>query len=64
MRDPLHIKLLASTVGLLALSVLLTALGVPVVLCLLVAAAAPAVSVVGFERAGNEKLNSALSELS
>lgn len=63
-RDPLHIKLLASTVGLLALSVLLTALGVPVVLCLLVAAAAPAVSVVGFERAGNEKLNSALSELS
>jgi low temperature requirement protein LtrA len=61
--DRLHVLLLAGTALLLALPVVLAAAGTPLPVCLLVLAAAPAVSVIGYEWAGHAHQGQILQRL-
>jgi low temperature requirement protein LtrA len=58
--DPFHIALLAGTAAVLALSLVLAALGVSMAVCLIVLMFAPVVSVVGFELVGHRHLAAAI----
>ena len=62
-RDSLHLALGAATLGLLALSVALAAIGVSMAVCLLVLALVPAVTVVGYETLGHRHVSDALRRL-
>jgi low temperature requirement protein LtrA len=62
-RDPFHLALGAATVGLLALSIGLAAIGVSMAVCLLVLALVPAVTVVGYEALGHRHVADALKRL-
>jgi hypothetical protein len=62
-RDPFHLGLLAGTALLLVASVALAAAGVDVTVCLLVAALAPVVTVVGYETLGHRHMAAALQRL-
>jgi hypothetical protein len=61
--DPFHLWLLAATVALLVAPVIMAAAGVAVPVCLLVAALAPAVTVVGYETIGHRHMGDALQRL-
>jgi hypothetical protein len=62
-RDPFHLALGAVTVGLLALSTGLAAIGVSMAVCLVVLALVPAVTVVGYESLGHRHVTDALKRL-
>jgi low temperature requirement protein LtrA len=62
-RDPFHLGLLAGTAALVALSVVLAAVGAGVAVSLLVLALAPAVTVVGYETLGHRHMSDALQRL-
>jgi low temperature requirement protein LtrA len=61
--DPLHLGLIAGMAALLVLSVVLAASGVSVSACLVVLAAAPAVTVVGYELLGHRHMAEVLDRL-
>ena len=58
--DPFHGVLLAGTAAILALAVLLAAVGVPMAVCLVVLMLAPLVTVISYETVGHRHLNAAL----
>ena len=62
-RDPFHLALVLITVGLLALAIVLAAIGVNMALCLVVLALVPAVTVVGYETLGHRHVSAALKRL-
>lgn len=61
--DPFHLGLLAGTAATLLLAVLLAIAGVDVVVCLLVVALAPVVTIVGYETVGHGHIAAAVDEL-
>jgi low temperature requirement protein LtrA len=62
-RDPFHLGLLLGTAAVLALSVILSAAGVGIEICLLVVTAAPVVTIVGYETVGHRHVEQLLSRL-
>jgi low temperature requirement protein LtrA len=61
--DPFHLWLLAATAAVLALAVVLAAVGVSVPVCLLVVMLAPVVTVVGYETLGHRHMSDAVQRL-
>jgi hypothetical protein len=61
--DPFHGALVAGTVALLALSVVLVGLGMTMGVSLLIAAAAPLVTVIGYETLGYRHEEAALQRV-
>ena len=58
--DPFHVLLFVGSLAVLALAVVLAALGASIGVCLVVLTLAPAVTVVGFETVGNRHQSAAL----
>jgi hypothetical protein len=58
--DGLHLLLLGLTGAVLAGAVAASAVGVPMAVCLLIATAAPVVSVIGFEWVGHRHMAAAV----
>jgi low temperature requirement protein LtrA len=61
--DPFHLLLLAGTAAVLALSVVLAALGASVAVCLVVLMFAPVVTVLGYETLGHRHVEEALARM-
>jgi low temperature requirement protein LtrA len=61
--DPFHLSLLAGTAAVLALTVVLAALGVSVAICLVVLMFAPIVTVLGYETLGHRHVEEALARM-
>jgi low temperature requirement protein LtrA len=58
--DPFHLGLLAATAATLAAAVVLAAAGVDMVVCLLVVAVAPVITIVGYETVGHRHIAAVL----
>jgi low temperature requirement protein LtrA len=61
--DPFHLSLLAGTAGVIALSIVLAAIGAGVGACLLVLMFAPVVTVLGYETLGHRHVEDALARM-
>ena len=61
--DPFHLGLLAATATALAAAVVLAAAGVDMVVCLLVVAVAPVITIVGYETVGHRHIATVLERL-
>jgi hypothetical protein len=61
--DPFHVGLLTGTGATLLLAVLLAIAGADVVVCLLVVAVAPVVTIVGYETVGHRHIAAAVDDL-
>ena len=61
--DPFHLSLLAGTAAVIALSVVLAAVGAGVATCLVALMFAPVVTVVGYETLGHRHVDEALARM-
>ena len=61
--DPFHLSLLAGTAGVIALAVVLAAVGAGVAVCLVVLMFAPVVTVLGYETLGHRHVEEALRRM-